>query len=167
MPDLCVREINVLVETMSNISWYTTIDGDNVSNIRVERFQMLVLIGVLTGIAATTTTWVIVERSKPDPEPINVEAIVESTIALHKPSENLTEPDLLKVPCSADFIESNGDLLCREMFCRMTTRGIDSKTSGGECERISNIADKQLILHECSKLGDAYQGCVELFDRRL
>jgi len=92
---------------------------------------------------------------------------VESTIALHKPSENLTEPDLLKVPCSSEFIESNGDLLCREMFCRMTTRGIDSKTSGGECERISNISDKQLILRECSKLGEGYKECVDLFDRRL
>lgn len=129
--------------------------------------QMLVLLGLLGGVALTTSTWVVIERRKPVPEPIDIGAIVESTIALHKPSENLTEPDLLKVPCSSEFIESNGDLLCREMFCRMTTRGIDSKTSGGECERISNISDKQLILRECSKLGEGYKECVNLFDRRL
>jgi hypothetical protein len=129
--------------------------------------QMLVLLGLLGGVALTTSTWVVIERRKPVPEPIDIGAIVESTIALHKPSENLTEPDLLKVPCSSEFIESNGDLLCREMFCRMTTRGIDSKTSGGECERISNISDKQLILRECSKLGEGYKECVDLFDRRL
>jgi hypothetical protein len=129
--------------------------------------QMLVLLGLLGGVALTTSTWVVIERRKPAPEPIDIGAIVESTIALHKPSENLTEPDLLKVPCSSEFIESNGDLLCREMFCRMTTRGIDSKTSGGECERISNISDKQLILRECSKLGEGYKECVDLFDRRL
>ena len=121
--------------------------------------QMLVLLGLLGGVALTTSTWVVIERRKPVPEPIDIGAIVESTIALHKPSENLTEPDLLKVPCSSEFIESNGDLLCREMFCRMTTRG--------ECERISNISDKQLILRECSKLGEGYKECVDLFDRRL
>ena len=33
---------------------------------------------------------------------------------------NLTETDLLKTPCSTEYIEKQGnDLLCREMFCRM------------------------------------------------
>ena len=129
--------------------------------------KMLIVLGLLGGVALTTSAWVVVERNKPEPETINVEDIVQSTIALHKPSENLTEPDLLKVPCSLDYIATNGDLLCREMFCRMTTRGIDSKTSGGECEQISNIQNKLVILEECSKLGEAYKQCVELFDRRL
>ena len=129
--------------------------------------KMLIVLGLLGGVALTTSAWVVVERNKPEPESINVEDIVQSTIALHKPSENLTEPDLLKVPCSLDYIATNGDLLCREMFCRMTTRGIDSKTSGGECEQISNIQNKLVILEECSKLGEAYKQCVELFDRRL
>jgi len=128
---------------------------------------MLIVLGLLGGVALTTSAWVVVERNKPEPESINVEDIVKSTIALHKPSENLTEPDLLKVPCSSEYIATNGDLLCREMFCRMTTRGIDSKTSGGECEQISNIQNKLVILKECSKLGEAYKECVELFDRRL
>lgn len=129
--------------------------------------NMFIALGLLGGVALTTSVWVVVERNKPEPESINVEDIVKSTIALHKPSENLTEPDLLKVPCSLDYIATNGDLLCREMFCRMTTRGIDSKTSGGECEQISNIQNKLVILEECSKLGEAYKQCVELFDRRL
>ena len=129
--------------------------------------NMLILIGLLGGVAVTTSTWVIVERRKPDPEPVNIEAIVAQVMTLHQPSENLTEPDLLKVPCSFDFIEANTDLLCREMFCRMTTRGIDSKTSGGECEQISNIQNKSVILAECSKLGEGYKECVDLFDRRL
>ena len=129
--------------------------------------RMVVLLGVLGGIALTSSVWVVVERREPAPESVDVSAIVESTIALHKPSENLTEPDLLKIPCSSEFIEQNTDRLCREMFCRMTTRGIDSKTSGGECEQISNIQNKIIIFNECSKLGDAYKECIELFDRRL
>ena len=129
--------------------------------------QMLILVGLLGGVALTTTAWVVVERQKKPPPPIDIAAIVESTIALHKPSSNLTEPDLLSVPCSLEYIATNGDLLCREMFCRMTTRGIDSKTSGGECEQISNIQNKLIILEECSKLGEGYKECVALFDRRL
>ena len=129
--------------------------------------QMLIIVGLLGGVALTTTAWVVVERQNEPPPPIDIAAIVESTLALHKPSSNLTEPDLLSVPCSLEYIATNGDLLCREMFCRMTTRGIDSKTSGGECEQISNIQNKLIILEECSKLGDAYEGCVSLFDRRL
>ena len=128
---------------------------------------MLILIGLLGGVAITTSTWVIVERRKPEPEPVNIEKIVAQVMSIHQPSENLTEPDLLKVPCSAEFIATNTDLLCREMFCRMTTRGIDSKTSGGECEQISNIQNKSVILAECSKLGEGYNECVDLFDRRL
>ena len=129
--------------------------------------RMLVLIGLIAGIAATTSIWVVAERREQPPEPVDVEAVVTQVMSLHAPSENLTEPDLLKVPCSSEFIEQNTDLLCREMFCRMTTRGVDSKTSGGECEQISNIQNKSVILEECSKLGDAYKQCVDLFDRRL
>jgi len=128
---------------------------------------MLVLLGVFGGIAITTSAWVVVERRKPEPESVNIEEVIKATIALHEPSANLTKTDLLSVPCSREYISENGDLLCREMFCRMTTRGIDSKTSGGECERISNVSDKLLILEECGKLGDAYEQCVDLFDKRL
>mgnify|MGYP003137145071 FL=1 len=129
--------------------------------------RMLVLIGLIAGIAATTSIWVVAERREQPPEQVDVEAVVTQVMSLHKPSENLTEPDLLKVPCSSEFIEQNTDLLCREMFCRMTTRGVDSKTSGGECEQISNIQNKSVILEECSKLGEGYKQCVDLFDRRL
>ena len=129
--------------------------------------RMLVLIGLIAGIAATTSIWVVAERREQPPEQVDVEAVVTQVMSLHAPSENLTEPDLLKVPCSSEFIEQNTDLLCREMFCRMTTRGVDSKTSGGECEQISNIQNKSVILEECSKLGEGYKKCVDLFDRRL
>jgi hypothetical protein len=129
--------------------------------------RMLVLIGLIAGIAATTSIWVVAERREQPPEQVDVEAVVTQVMSLHAPSENLTEPDLLKVPCSSEFIEQNTDLLCREMFCRMTTRGVDSKTSGGECEQISNIQNKSVILEECSKLGEGYKQCVDLFDRRL
>jgi len=63
--------------------------------------------------------------------------------------KNVTSPDLVSVSCSKDHIDKHGDLLCREMFCRLQQRGIDAKTSGSECEEISNIANTKIILDSC------------------
>jgi len=126
----------------------------------------IILAGAFGGIALTSSVWVYVERHKPQPEPVDITAIVEQTMQLHKPSINLTEPDLLKVPCSADYIADYGQGLCREMFCRMTGRGIDAKTSGKECEEISNLINKTAVHDVCSKAED-FKACVDLYDRRL
>ena len=133
---------------------------------------MSIAIGVLSGVVLTSSIWLFVENRNNKVEPVeevNIEEIIKSTMEIHKPSLNLTEPDLLKVPCSSEFIEKqNSDLLCREMWCRMTTRGIDSKTSGSECEQISNIQNKKVILEECLKLDpEDSKACIDLFDRRL
>ena len=80
--------------------------------------------------------------------------------------KSLTETDLLAVPCSGEFIEANGMLLCREMWCRMHTVR-EGAASQKECESISNLINKAVIIEECSKLGDGYADCLELFDRRL
>lgn len=68
---------------------------------------------------------------------------------------NLTEPDLLKVPCSAEYIEKQGDLLCREMFCRMNRQGGGQNSSGGagatesDCAAISAVAINALKVETC------------------
>ena len=56
--------------------------------------NMLVLLGVLGGIAVTTSAWVAAERNKEEPEQIDVEEIIKATIALHEPSANLTDTEL-------------------------------------------------------------------------
>ena len=53
--------------------------------------------------------------------------------------DKLADIDLVKIPCSKEYIESNSDMLCRELFCRMQQRGIDSKTSSADCASISNM----------------------------
>ena len=97
---------------------------------------------------------------------IAVEEVAKQQIEVQK---NLTEPDLLAVPCSLEYIKERGEGLCREMFCRMTTRGIDSKTSGTECESISNTINKALILEVCAVKPEAEEQrkCIEFFDRRI
>ena len=51
-------------------------------------------------------------------------ATINSTIEEGKIDikKNLTAPDLLQVSCSHEYLEDNGDLLCRELFCRLQTR---------------------------------------------
>lgn len=125
-----------------------------------------IVAAAIGGGALVGGVWLQVERKKEPPQTVDVADVVEKVLALHKPSENLTEPDLLKVPCSMEYISTNGDSLCREMFCRMTTRGVDSKTSGQECEAISNIMNKSVVLKTCESQPDP-KACIELFDRRL
>tara|TARA_Y100000592_G_scaffold52086_1_gene82369 strand:- start:457 stop:867 length:411 start_codon:yes stop_codon:yes gene_type:complete len=122
-----------------------------------------ILIGAgSAGAGSGITAWLMGKK-----EPIVVkEEVAKEQIQVQK---NLTQPDLLKEPCSKDYIKENGESLCRELFCRMTTRGIDSKTSGAECESISNTINKLVILKACDKKETAEEkrSCIEFFDRRM
>ena len=82
--------------------------------------------------------------------------VVETNKVVEKMVEvdlSLTETDLLKVPCSAEYIETNGESLCREMFCRMNTRSGNQANSASqkECESISNLINSELIIKKCFK----------------
>jgi hypothetical protein len=108
-----------------------------------------------------------------------------------KAVSNLTEPDLLKVPCSADFINgtfdtegkqltpANGDMLCREMFCRMNRQGGGQNSGGGagataqDCSAISDANISVLIAKTCLPLwaegagadqNSQYSRCIDLFE---
>lgn len=77
---------------------------------------------------------------------------------------NLTEPDLLKIPCSAEYIEKHGDLLCREMFCRMNRQGGGQNSNGGsgatsqECSSITDVSINKLKIDTCFKYWDEKSG---------
>lgn len=70
---------------------------------------------------------------------------------------NLTEPDLLKVPCSAEFISTHDKnaLLCKEMFCRMNRQGGGQNSGGGagateqDCSAISGVSINLLKVQTC------------------
>ena len=103
--------------------------------------------------------------------------IIEKTIEVDR---SLSSTDLLKVPCSKEYMEKNGEGLCRSMFCRMHTRsGNQSNTATtAECERISNYISKKEVLKFCTErtkkrdvtgpeFEKAEKACIEFFDRRL
>ena len=102
-------------------------------------------------------------------EIINAISQVKSEVAESQliTTTNLTNTDLLKEPCSSEYISNHGDLLCREMFCRLQTRGLDAAASQGECEEISNIRNSLIILDACGeKDAGSYQACVQIFNTR-
>ena len=87
----------------------------------VTTYILIALGGLIVGGGSTAAIMLKVLKSK-DAPPVIVEQIAEQQIEVQK---QLTQTDLLEVPCSAEFIDKHSDLLCREMFCRMQTRGID------------------------------------------
>ena len=81
----------------------------------------------------------------------------------------MTDVSLLEVPCSVAYIEKaeTGDLLCREMYCLLQNRGLDSSTSQAQCEEISNLKNSLIILDACKGLEpDPYRACLQIFSQR-
>ena len=118
----------------------------------------------LAGIVLGGVTTQIINRNR-EPEVVTpIEPIVIDPVG--DVAKNLTNLDLLVEPCSPGFIEKNSDLLCREMFCRMMTRGIDSKTSGSECEEISNVANSSKIINHCETFLEDKKECYDKYRER-
>ena len=91
----------------------------------------------------------------------------------------MTEPDLLEVACSKDYMVEQGDLLCRELFCRMNRQGDGQGASGSECDSIANQANSVVMLSICAGYWDdatvvnggldqnsRYAQCIKVFGDR-
>ena len=91
----------------------------------------------------------------------------------------MTETDLLKIPCSAEYMEAHGESLCREMFCRMNRQGQGDGSTAKECDAISNTINSQAALKSCIQYwGDEtvgrrgvdqnskYVQCLNVFEKR-
>ena len=105
---------------------------------------------LIGGLAAGIGGTVLILKSKQPAPPVVVREVVaekQQDVVLQ-----LTDLDLIRPICSPEYISTNTDLLCREMFCRQMQRGTD-KASDLDCESIGNIDDRK--------------SCVELFDRRI
>lgn len=139
----------------------------------MEAIIIAALVGIIVGGGGAAGVAVAVSNGKKDAvaEAASVagaKAAQDVVDDLTRPAVNLTDPDLLGVACSKEHIEAHGDLLCREMFCRMQTRGVDAKVSGADCEAISNIMNKRELMETCdSKPERERSDCYETFDRRF
>ena len=122
-------------------------------------------VGLVVGSSGTILTMKAFKGSTPKTEEIAKDQI--------KLQIQLTDLDLIKPLCTPEFIKENDDhsLICRELFCRMQTRGIDSKTAGADCESIGNMLNKNALFRFCQKVAnddkEKMRACVELYDRRI
>ena len=113
------------------------------------------LIGVILGVGGAKA----LENKKP---------AIEDTTATKQQEviKQLTDIDVIKEICNPEQTKTQeGLLLCREMTCLIYTRGIDSQTSGKQCEEISNIQNTMSMIEYCNEQGDGSL-CTDLFWRR-
>lgn len=133
------------------------LEGDNM-------ITAYILIG-LGGLAVGSLTTIAITKDKTESQPVSP-IIIEPVDPVSDVAKQLTNLDLLVEPCSAEYIKENGDLLCREMYCRVMQRGVEAKTSGAECEEISNVANSQIIINHCETFIDDKEECYEKYRER-
>tara|TARA_R110000803_G_scaffold36412_7_gene78181 strand:+ start:6103 stop:6519 length:417 start_codon:yes stop_codon:yes gene_type:complete len=134
-------------------------------------FKMEWVIAVVAFIAGGGITSAIVKN-----KPAEIQ-VVEKMVEV---DTSLSDTDLLQVPCSSEYMEKNGEALCREMFCRMNTRSGNQSNAATaqECEAISNTINKAYVQNHCATYATALdikaqeydtqvKACIEFFDRRL
>ena len=83
--------------------------------------------------------------------------------------KQLTDLDIVEKICIPEKESKESSLLCRELTCLVYTRGIDSKTSGNQCEEISNIANSIKIIDYCIEKKESLEDvekCFDVFYRR-
>ena len=142
----------------------------------------IALLAFIGGSVVTGGTILAINNSKQEQQ--DVVAIISSLESQFEKAQasavtNLTEPDLLKVPCSSEYIEQHGDLLCREMFCRMNRQGGGQNSGGGagatesDCSSISDAGISILIADTClpfwsegagADQNSQYSRCIDIFD---
>tara|TARA_R110000751_G_scaffold279985_2_gene382438 strand:- start:1299 stop:1724 length:426 start_codon:yes stop_codon:yes gene_type:complete len=134
-----------------------------------------IAIGLLGGTLGTTGVFIWIESkskqmeiiTKNQSETINTLATIQGDISKGQIDiqKNLTAPDLLAVSCSAEYLETKGDLLCREMFCRLQTRE-GAAASQAECEELSNLANTLKLIQECTASKIEIKTCLDYLDTR-
>ena len=155
----------------------------------------IALISFIGGSLVTGGTVLAINKSKEEKQ--DIEAIITALESEFEKAQasavvNLTETDLLKVPCSSEYINGvyvdgvqvvngNGDLLCREMFCRMNRQGGGQNSNGGagatsqECQALSDTSLNMLKIELCFEYWDdgagadqnsKYSQCINQFQKK-
>lgn len=128
-------------------------------------FTAYILIG-LGGLVVGSLSTIAITKKKQEPVSQPEPIIIQPVDPVSDVAKQLTNLDLLVEPCSAEYIKENGDLLCREMYCRVMGRGVEAKTSGAECEEIANVANSQIIINHCESFIDDKEECYEKYRER-
>lgn len=99
------------------------------------------------------------------PKAAPVEPVV--VVPNEKVQEQLSNLDIVMPVCTTEFIQQNGDGLCREMFCFAQSNSTVGAAGEKGCDAISNINNTKVILATCATLeGAARAECFQTFRER-
>jgi hypothetical protein len=160
------------------------------SEVNMSTLAIILISALGGGLVTGGTIWAV--QSKHDKaNQQNITEVLEAVKGLETEFEkaqadavvNLTEPDLLQIPCSAEFIEKQDPnaLLCKEMFCRMNRQGGGQNSGGGagateqDCSAISGVSVNLLKVQTCMEYwnisgendqNSQYSRCVNQFSAK-
>jgi hypothetical protein len=104
--------------------------------------------------------------TRKDPAP----PVVVADVSAQKQAEvqvNLSNLDIVKPVCTAEFISANGDGLCREMFCFAQANSTTGAAGEKSCDAVSNVNNTLVILRTCGSLEGAPRAeCFQTFRER-
>ena len=96
--------------------------------------------------------------------------VVVADVSAQKQAEvqvNLSNLDIVKPVCTAAFIATNGDGLCREMFCFAQANSTTGAAGEKSCDAVSNVNNTLVILKTCGSLEGAPRAeCFQTFRER-
>jgi hypothetical protein len=99
------------------------------------------------------------------PKAAPVEPVV--VVPNEKVQEQLSNLDIVMPVCTTEFIQQNGDGLCREMFCFAQSNSTVGAAGEKGCDAISNINNTKVILATCGTLeSPARVECFQTFRER-
>jgi len=84
-----------------------------------------------------------------------VAPVVVADVSAQKQAEvqvNLSNLDIVKPVCTTEFIQQNGDGLCREMFCLAQSQSTTGAAGEKTCDAVANINNTLVILKTCGTL---------------
>ena len=115
------------------------------------------VVGLVLGIGGTVG---VQQATKPKEEPKPI--VIADPVA-----KELGKLDLVEPICHPDFISTNGDGLCKLLWCMTQTNSATGEISGQMCDNISNVENKKALLEYCSQYQEQERDkCIDVFFRR-
>ena len=84
-------------------------------------------------------------------------------------AKELGKLDVVLPICEPEFIDKNGDGLCRELMCMTQTNSATGEVSGEMCSNITNLRNKKDLIGWCKKNyanKEDFEECLEIFQKR-
>jgi hypothetical protein len=126
--------------------------------------MLWIVVAAAAGLVAGGGGALLLTRNDPAPP------VVVADVSAQKQAEvqvNLSNLDIVKPVCTAEFISANGDGLCREMFCFAQANSTTGAAGEKSCDAVSNVNNTLVILRTCGSLeGSPRAECFQTFRER-